>query len=178
MEIGSSTTNTISEMFGMVTSLPIDLLIIIVVFLVLFGVTTKYGKRNMMSVIISLYLAYALFIVFPYADRLSEIINEEILSPLMAGSIVFFVLFIIIYLIASRIICAEFTTRGARRWLEAGILSAVTTTLLLAFSYHILPIEEIYDFGEQIDILFASEQYFFWWLVVPFLGIFISVWGE
>ena len=171
-------TSTASEIFGFATSLSVDVVIIIAVFVSLFGFAVVYGKRRIMTFIMSLYLTYGLFIVFPYANKLTGFVSEETFSPLTLGVSVFSVLFFVIYIILNDIICAEFTTEGVRRWVEAGTLSAVATALIFAFSYHVLPIEEIYNFGDQIDVLFSSEQSFFWWLAVPLLGIFLSVWGE
>lgn len=165
-----------SDLYGYFTSLSTDMMIIIGVTLVLFWFATHFGKRSMIAVMLSLYVSYALFAVFPYEDYIASLIVEEI-PPLLLSGGVFLVLFIVFSLVIHRVVCAEYTS-GIRRWFEAAILSTVTTVFLLALSYHVFPIEELYDFGAPIDALFATEELFFWWLIVPFFGIFISVLGE
>ncbi|MCH7529864.1 hypothetical protein IIB50_01980 [Patescibacteria group bacterium] len=178
LDISTSTAvEKASDLYGYFTSLPTDMMIIIGVTLVLFWFATHFGKRSMIAVMLSLYAAYALFAVFPYEDYITSLIVEEI-HPLLLSVGVFLVLFIVFSLVIHRVVCAEYTSSGIRRWFEAAILSTVTTAFLLALSYHVFPIEELYDFGAPIDALFATEELFFWWLIVPFFGIFISVLGE
>lgn len=178
MDFSTSTAvDKASDLYGYITSLSSDVIIIIAVSVVLFWFATHYGKRTMITLMLSLYAAFVLFTVFPYEEYVRSIVGESFNSLALSFGI-FFVFFIFFSLVIHRIICAEYTSSGVRRWFEAAVLSAVTTTFLLALSYHIFPIEEIYNFGAPIDALFASEELFFWWLIVPFFGMFISVFGE
>lgn len=178
MNISTSTAvDRASDLYGYVTSFSSDVIIIITVSLILFWFATHYGKRTMITLMVSLYTTYALFAVFPYEDYVQSIAGESF-HPLVLSLGVFLVLFAVLSLVMHRVVCAEYTSSGVRRWFEAAVLSTATTAFLLALSYHVFPIEEIYDFGAPIDALFAGGELFFWWLIVPFFGIFISVLGE
>ena len=52
------------------------------------------------------------------------------------------------------------------------VLAVLGTTLLMAYSYHVLPVTQFIDPGTQIAQVFAPQAYFFWWLILPLLGLF------
>jgi hypothetical protein len=42
----------------------------------------------------------------------------------------------------------------------------------MAFSYHVLPVTSIIDPGSAINRLFGPAEYFFWLMIIPFIGLF------
>ena len=52
------------------------------------------------------------------------------------------------------------------------ILAVLGTVLLMTYSYHVLPITSLIDPGAQIATYFAPQEYFFWWLMLPLIGLF------
>ena len=47
-------------------------------------------------------------------------------------------------------------------------LAVSATALVMAFSYHALPVTELITPGSPIAYLFGSESSFFWWLLARF----------
>lgn len=145
---------------------PIDLLIVFILFGMLLGFSFRYGKQWIITLIFSLYFASFVSMQFPYTDRIlgSQAGNIELTALIVAAVFTFF---IIIYVIFNRITRSVFPSGSSLRWVEAGALSLVTTGLILALSYHVVPVTEVYDFSLPLDRLFEPPEYFFWWLIIP-----------
>ena len=160
----------LAELFSIA---PLDLLIIFVLFGLFLGVGFQYGKRRIIALIISLYIASFVYLQFPYIEKILSF-DAGVFGVTAVVVSVFSVFFIVLYITVHRVVRASFPLRSGRRWLEAALLGIFSTTLVLALSYHVIPIEEIYDFSEPIDHLFESTEFFFWWLVAP-LVILLTV---
>lgn len=135
--------------------------------LLLYGL--RYGKRRILTLTLSLYVALLVYMHFPYE---LDIFAGSAFQSLFAGSAVFGGFTAFVYLTIARSVHAEFPYNRVKRYTEAGVLSACAAGLLLAFSYHVLPVSTLYDFNPQIDTFFASSKLFFWWLVIPLVGLF------
>lgn len=146
-----------------------ELSVLLIIFSAIFAYGIVRGQRALLSLTLGLYIALLISLEFPYYAR-----TEKMLSFMSAHTIkiVFFTLFAIFgsFLfgrLLSRVIDAT-AIEGIGRKV---ILSILTTALVLAYSYHVLPITELVDPGVKIGSLFASEGSFFWWLLAPLLGI-------
>lgn len=150
-------------MSGAITT---DIVIIFAVFAILFFFGIVYGKSNITSLLISLYIGILAFLSFPYLEEITFLKSSET-QITISHIAVFFVGIFVIYSIIHRVVFTEYSNKKLFKYIEAGLLSGGTTALLFAFAYHTIPLATIYDFGSSIDNLFSS-QYFFWWLAVPF----------
>ena len=54
-------------------------------------------------------------------------------------------------------------------------LSFLAAAFLLALSYHVFDISNIYTFPAPLDTLFAPQGYFFWWFIAPLAGLIFLV---
>jgi len=54
------------------------------------------------------------------------------------------------------------------------LLAVAGTILIMVFSFHVLPVTEFLTPGTPIQSLFAPAQYFFWWLLVPFVILYLN----
>jgi hypothetical protein len=61
--------------------------------------------------------------------------------------------------------------RGIRGFKKI-LLACMATILVMIFSFHALPVTEIITPGTPIQSLFAPEQNFFWWLILPLVVLF------
>jgi len=52
------------------------------------------------------------------------------------------------------------------------LFSLMATILIMAYSYHVLPVTDIITPGSPIQALFAPEDRFFWWLTLPLIALF------
>lgn len=168
IEIAKKVINTLIEL---ITIAPIDLIVIFILFGFFLGIGFQYGKKHIIALILSLYISSFIYLFFPYTDRIIQLETSGfVLAIIITG--ISFVAFIVLYITLNRVVNISFPSSSSKRWLEASIVSIFSTTLILALSYHIFPIENIYDFSAPIDSFFESDEYFFWWLVVPLIALF------
>jgi len=147
-----------------------DVSIILVVFAILFFFSTRYGKSNSVSLLISLYIGILAFLSFPFLEEATLLKSSEV-QVTISHIAVFLIGVYIIHTIVRRIIFTEYSGKKSK-YIEAGIISGAATMLIFAFAYHTIPLATLYDFGDSIDNLFSS-QYFFWWLMAPLAGLLL-----
>ena len=151
----------------------LDTIILIVVFLVLLIYGMKFGKRRIISLILSFYISIPIINFFPYSESISFFGDTE--KAVLYSQIGFFALVIVfINIILERVVILEIYSSGARKLIENIFLALAGSGLLISISYHIISISELHDFAEQIDLVFASSVLFFWWLMVPLVVIFFT----
>jgi len=160
--------NFLDTLSGAITT---DIIIIFVVFFLLFIFSIRYGKSNSVSFLISLYIGILTFLSFPYLKEATLLKSSEV-QVTISHIAVFIILVFIIHSIVRRVIFTEYSNTKLVKYIQVGLLSAASTTLLFAFAYHTIPLATLYDFGDSIDNLFSS-QYFFWWLVVPIVALLL-----
>ena len=157
-----------------IMNLSLDTIILIVMFLLFFIYGLKFGKRKIISLVLSLYTAVPIVFFFPYLHNISFFgdTNKAVIYS-QTGLFILAVIFINITL--GRVISWELHSRGLRKLIENGFLAFVSSGLLVAISYRIINISELYDFAGPIDSLFTSTTLFFWWLVAPLVVIFFVI---
>ena len=55
---------------------------------------------------------------------------------------------------------------------KKAILVVLATILVMAYSYHVLPVTSLIDPGSAVGALFAPPEYFFWLMIAPLVGLF------
>ena len=127
------------------------------------------GKQSLINLILGLYLALLLSIEFPYYDTLigsNDSPKSE--SIIMIGLFVFFT--ILSTLLFHHLMPREFDEKAFEGFGKKSLFAMGATVLVMAFSFHVLPVTDFLAPGTPIQYLFAPEQGFFWWLIVP-LGV-------
>lgn len=133
--------------------------LLIVAALVVFAM--RVGKAALLSLILSLYVGYALYSVFPFADIAGG-------TPL-ANVAVYGVFVILSYLLVRRISGGGM---GSIKLVPLVILCALAGGFVMALGYTAFNIDTVYDFPKTLDLLFAPKEYFFWWCVAPLASMF------
>lgn len=151
---------------SLLESFTLDGIAIVALVAVLFFYTVRYGKEQAISLVLALYIALLAFIYFPYKERFLFFTENET-QLLLSSALLFGVFTILGYLAVAPLLRNRYAAYGNGKWVEALLLSVATVALLVAFSYHVLPITSLYTFGEPITNLFAPSQFFFWWLTAP-----------
>lgn len=154
-------------------SFSVDAFVLVGLVVVLFFFGLRYDKGSIIALILSLYVALLAYIHFPFKEQIL-LFGANDFQILVSNAILFSLFTIIIYTIINRVFYAEFPSRSGRRFTQAFLLALAGTALLIAFSYHVLPITSVYDFGASVDALFAPSSLFFWWLIAP-LVVFLFV---
>ncbi|HJL55689.1 MAG TPA: hypothetical protein QGF60_00575, partial [Candidatus Paceibacterota bacterium] len=120
-----------------IASLSLDTIILAIVFVVLFAYGLKYGKRRIISLLISFYISIPIILFFPYLEKIL-FFGETIDMMLYSQIILFLLIVVLINIIIDRVISWELGERGIRKLIEIGVLAFVSGGLLMAISYHII----------------------------------------
>jgi len=148
-----------------------NFLILLILTGILIGFSYRGGRGRIISLIVAFYAGYALYIVFPYTD---DIVNASGSTTVKA------IITIALYL-AATFVPYHFIQRltsggfGVLSLVPRVILSFLAAAFLLALSYHVFYLSNIYSFPSPIDSLFAPDAYFFWWFIAPLVALVFLV---
>ena len=144
-----------------------ELSVLFLTFGIIFAYAIVRGQRALISLIFGLYIGLLLSIEFPYYEKLSFASTATVrvvLFAIFAGFATY-----MFGRLLSRVI-DSFAIEGIVKKI---ILSLLATTLVLSYCYHVLHVADLINPGAKISALFAVNEYFFWWLLAPLVGIFI-----
>lgn len=142
---------------------------LLLVFGALFAYAIIRGQRALLSLVFGLYIALLISVEFPYYGKLNEALSFMSEAAIRMAMFALFTAFgsYLFERLLSRLL-DETAIEGIGKKV---ILSILATALVMSFSYHVLPITNLIDPGARIGALFAPQEYFFWWLLLPLLGI-------
>ncbi len=139
----------------------------IIVFSVFLIYTIAKGRYALINVIFALYLALLISMKFPYYDQVG---GEGAIAK-----IVIFIVFVMIgVILLRRHIPGDDYEPAFQGFGKKILLSIMATILVMIFSFHALPVTEIITPGSPIQALFAPQEHFFWWLILP-LGVLFFI---
>ncbi len=156
----------VSFLLGMLS----ESLFLIAVFgvMLLFGMAR--GTQSIINAILALYIALVITLKFPYFDALLKASSEKGNALIM---ILFFAAFTVLgTILLRRIIPVEYRETPFAQFGKKIVLALLATALVMAFSYHALPVTDVFTPGSPIQALFAPEERFFWWLLAPLVVLF------
>lgn len=144
--------------------------------LAVFGVLLVYafirGRQAITNLILGLYMGLLMTLEFPYFDKvLAGVSDARTKAMIMIG--VFAGFSLLATILFSRILPREFDEGKFAAAGKKFVFALGGTILIMAYSYHALPVTELVDPGSPIQSLFAPEQGFFIWLLVPLALLFI-----
>lgn len=130
------------------------------------------GRQAIMNIIIGLYLALLISIEFPNYDYIFGGLDGSH-SVAWAKLVFFAIITILTTMLCFRIMPDEFRENRFESMGRKLILALGATTLVMVFSFHVLPVTEFLTPGTPLQSLFAPEAYFFWWLLLPLVVLYI-----
>lgn len=145
-------------------------LFMIVVFGVFLGLALLKGRYLLVNIILGLYLALLISLKFPYfsvflnsgSDASNAIVMIALFAAFtIAGSLLF-----------RRHIPGDDFETAFHGFGKKLLLAIMATVLVMAYSYHALPVTELITPGSPIQSLFAPQEHFFWWLIAPLVALF------
>lgn len=147
-------------------------LFVIVVFVAFLFYGVIRGRQAITNVILGLYLALLISLEFPYFDAiLRNVADARTQSMVMIGIFAAFTVFAT--LLFSRLLPREYDEGKFEAFGKKFVFAIAATILVMAYSYHALPVTEFIDPGSPIQSIFAPEQGFFLWLMVPLTLLFL-----
>ena len=142
-----------------------------VVLLVLTGIiymlTMRKGGAVLIAFNFSLYVGYALYMVFPYRDSIVGIGATPMVNAALAV-LLFAVATAPALLLTLRLTPSQY---GRLSIFQSFPLSLLAAGFLMALAYHVFDISNIYSFSDPLNQIFAPEGYFFYWFVAPLVGL-------
>ena len=152
------------------TSLPVDFLILGVIFAVILFIALKQGRSYLAAAIVTLYISSFFYIALPFTKVLTNTLKGS--SNVFWIHIgIFLIFYVPVYFAISQIIMTDFGY-GAMRYIRASLLTIVFIGLLLSIFYHFIPIESVYNFSPIIDSIFSSDMALNFWLLIPLVVLF------
>lgn len=144
----------------------------IIVFSVFLIYAMVRGKQSLINLILGLYLALLISLKFPYYDAIlgGAATDGTMDSIIMIGLFTFFTL--AATFLFSRLIPRDFDDTAFRGLWKKVVFAALASVLVMAFSYHVLPITDLITPGSPIQALFGPQDRFFWWLLAPLVVLF------
>lgn len=166
LQIGDFTTGLFAN-----STLLISNFIVLIVLTVLFVLISYRSRAGIISLAVSFYMGYALYIVFPYSSQIIDSGGSPVVKALISVAI-YAACCAIPFLFIERLVTGGI---GVVSVFPRFGLSFLCAAFLMALSYHTFQIHEIYTFPEPLNSLFAPDQFFFYWFVAPLIGLFILV---
>ena len=163
--LNSLSAGGLTDVVGFVT----NFLVLIIVAALLFFFALRAGRALLISLILALYIGFALFSVFPYKELV--IIGDTPLVRAVCSIALFAVFTFFPYMLLRRV-----SSTGMMRInpFMLALLALVTGGFVLALGYHVLNIASVIPLTPALDALFAPDKYFFWWFVAPLIGTYIT----
>ncbi|MBI4086643.1 hypothetical protein HY416_01525 [Candidatus Kaiserbacteria bacterium] len=148
-----------------------EFLPLIVVFGALLAYAAIRGNRALITLLLGLYIALLVSLKFPYYDAIYGVLSRGESGAPIAAIIVFVIFTVLATLLFGRLLPRDY--REIYEGVPKKILLAVLATILvMAYSYHVLPVTALFDPGSAVGALFSPPQYFFWLLLLPLIGLF------
>jgi hypothetical protein len=148
-----------------------NFLIVLVLTLLMIGFSYYGGRGGIISLQMSFYVGYAIYLVFPYTNFIVNSGGQPLYKALLSV-VLFIIASFIPYMFINRLIAGGF---GILSFVPRFVLSFLAATFLLALAYHVFNVTHIYTFPEPMNSLFAPDQFFFWWFIAPLAGLFFLV---
>ncbi len=163
--LNSFATGGLGDVIGFVG----NFLVLLVLAALLFFFALRAGRSLLISLILSLYVGFAIFSVFPYKEMV--IVGDTPLVRAVCGIALFAAFSFFPYILLRRVASA-----GTMRIhpLMLSILALVTGGFVLALGYHVLNIAAVIPLSPSLDALFAPDKYFFWWFLAPLVGTYLT----
>lgn len=147
-----------------------EFLVVILVFGALLAYAVVRGRRALMGLILGLYLALLVSLKFPYYDVIFGMSSQTDASHTIIRIIIFAIFTGLGAFLFERLLEEEYKESAFEGISKKAIVAALGTILVMAYSYHVLPLTEFVQPGVVVSNLFAPPEYFFWMLVLPLLG--------
>lgn len=141
--------------------LTLDIIILIVIFVALFFWSLYSEKKVLARFILIFYPTALIFQNFPYIALDS--------AALQIGS--FALIFIGLFFLLRKNATAKKLYSGSRKFIDGVILSLGGVIILLTVYYHLLPVDQFYNFTLPFSEIFTSQIPIGVWYLIPLLTI-------
>jgi|TARA_R110000824_G_scaffold401771_1_gene615439 hypothetical protein len=139
----------------------------LVIAVVFFVFALRAGRPAFISLVLSLYVGFGLFMVFPWK---AQLMAGEAMTTTVAGLIIFGILTALPYFIMRKVNTMGHLSIGT---IPLFILSLLASGALLAIGYHFLSLATILPATPPLMTYVVPTQYLFYWLIAPLVGFVV-----
>ena len=157
--------------YGIIIDYLQSALLPILIFLALLFYTMIRGRRSITSLILGLYFALLITLKFPYHEQV-DLWFGRFISANTTAMIIFALFTAIASVLMDRLLFYRIDESAFQAFPKKIILALLGTILIMAFSFHVLPVTDFINPGAPASKLFGPQEFFFWWLIVPLVGLF------
>ena len=147
-----------------IAGISLDFIIVAALFAVIFFFVWRRGIADGGAALMSIYIAGFLYQNVP-VDRLVLFSGSAGMAT-FSKMIIFGVIFAVVWWLVARTLLLSLGGGGRSLFVSGGLALAIVL-LLLAYSYHLIALEPLYNFGPLFDRFLAPEQHFLWLLLAP-----------
>lgn len=145
--------------------------LVLLILTVAFILISYRSRAGIVSLLLSFYVGYALYLVFPYTKEIVDAGGSPIMKAAISVTI-YAIACIVPFMFVERLVSGGI---GILSVFPRFGLSFFAAAFLMALAYHVFPVSHIYTFPEPMNSLFAPDQYFFWWFIAPLIGLMLLV---
>lgn len=146
-------------------------LFVIIVCAVMVAYAFIRGKQAIINLILGLYFGLLLTLQFPYTEFVTNAITKPD-GDAYATLLLFLTFTLVATILFTRLMPREFDEKPHQGVGQKLLFALGATILIMAYSYHVLPVTDLVDPGSPIQKLFAPEEGFFAWLLIPLILLF------
>lgn len=158
--------------FGFIVDFMYETAYFLAVFMLFMLWATFKGRQAMINIIFGLYLALLILIEFPYTTYLTENLGGSLAQSI--GKLILFGIFTLLATwLFAHVMPDEFREKKFESFFKKILLAGSASILVMAFSFHVLPVTDFLTPGTPLQTLFAPEGLFFWWLMIPLVVLFL-----
>ena len=140
------------------------------IFLLLYGLSL--GRTRALISLLGIYIAYAILSVFPYLDRLHELIK---ISPelYITRVALFLLIYIIVFAILNRSLVKSRLTLKDASFFSVSIISILQLGLLITIITNIVPVSALKISGNLSGFAeyFSTNEALFYWFLAPIVVV-------
>ena len=140
------------------------------IFLLLYGLSL--GRTRALISLLGIYIAYAIMSVFPYLDRLHDLIRVSSELYITRVGLFLFVYIIVFAVLNNSLVKSRLTIKEAS-FLSVSIISIMQLGILITIITNIVPINALKISGSLSGFTeyFSTNEALFYWFLVPIVAV-------
>lgn len=126
------------------------------------------GRQALINLIFGLYLGLLFVQNAPFSLRS----NTGEVTDIYVAIALFLAVTVAATLVIAELMPEPFREKPFESFGKKLFLVASATILAVLFSFHVIPVHELFSISSPISSVFSNPQYFFWWLLAPFVLLY------
>lgn len=126
------------------------------------------GRQSLINLIFGLYLG----LFFTQNAPVAIIKDDGTLESALISVALFVGITIAATLVIAKVMPLPYKEKKLESFGKKLFLVFAATILVMLYSFHVLPIDELVTIDSPLSTLWRNESAFFWWLLIPFVLLY------